>query len=170
MFRSHGPLTTRELTARGIDDDNTSTLVGQLAARGTFKVLGGGKRSRIYGLPDQTSADRKVEAGAPPSKKPAAAKAPRSSHRKRRAHPKKRAGGGSVAPRRKRAVKAPKKAFRPALASDGAILLLGASRGEFEIPRDQARSLVDLQRRLTAPEIADLVNFVTRLDNAEVGS
>lgn len=83
--------------------------------------------------------------------------------------------------RRKRVVKAPKgqrvkrspaarAAFRPALAADGAILFMGAAKGDFEIPRSEARSLVNLVRRLSGPELAVAVGFIERLDAAEVGA
>lgn len=170
LLKKHGPMTTRELRAHGLKDANASTLVGQLAARGALGIVGGGARSKIYGLPDQKIADRKVVDGVSVG----ADKARRSIHKRRRAkparHARKRAGGGSVAMRRKPALKRSKRPFRPALAADGAILLLGAKRGDFEIPREQARALVDINRRLTGDELADLVMFVTRLDNAEVGA
>jgi hypothetical protein len=60
--------------------------------------------------------------------------------------------------------------FRTALGSDGAILFLGAHRGDFEIAREQARSLVDLVRRLTGDELTSAVDFIERLDGAEVAA
>lgn len=177
IFRERGPLTSRELTAAGVKDANASTLLGQLAKRSKLGILGGGARSKIYGLPDQTLADRKEPKA--PETSPTPDRAPRS------IHPKKKARRGKVAKKKQRKTRvAPaaskaalkawetrrKRPFRPALAADGAILMLGAKRGDFEIPREQARGLVDLQRRLTPHEIADLVNFVTRLDRAEVAA
>jgi hypothetical protein len=87
--------------------------------------------------------------------------------------------------RRKRAVKAAKKAwkkrrtntrqaqpagvkFRPALTADGALLFLGAKGGELEIPLEQTRGLVRLVRGLTGPELAIAVGFIERLDGGKV--
>jgi hypothetical protein len=164
-LKKHGPMTTRELRAH-VDHPNMPTYCGQLADRGTLGRLGGGKRSTIYGLPDQ-KAPEKAEAAE-------VDKAPRAIHRKKK-QAKKRAGGGAVAMRRKPSLKGAKKArsngqFRPALASDGAILFIGAHRGEFEIPRAEARVVVSLVRRLTGDELVKAVDFIERLDGAEVGA
>lgn len=72
--------------------------------------------------------------------------------------------------RRKRVALRAHKTFRPALASDGAILLLGAKAGDFEITRDEARTVVSLARRLSSGELAVLTSFISRLDNAEVAA
>lgn len=161
-FKKHGPMTTRELRAH-VDHPNMPKYCSQLADRGTLGRLGGGKRSTIYGLPDQKAPEAKTD------------KPPRAIHRKKaRKHAKKRAGGGSVAMRRKRALNGSKKAvkatFRPALAADGAILFIGAHRGDFEIPRAEARVMVSLVRQLTGDELVKAVDFIERLDNAEVGA
>jgi hypothetical protein len=60
--------------------------------------------------------------------------------------------------------------FRTALGSDGAILFLGAKKGDFEIPRTEARSLVHLLRRLNEDELAAAADFIDRLDAAEVAA
>jgi hypothetical protein len=149
-------------------------MLNLIAVNGEFSKLGGTPKNTIFGLPDQKLSDRKLEAQAQPDAAPRSIRRAKK-HRKAAKHPRKSSGGGSAAMRRKRALKAWKtrrkgQTFRPALAADGAILLLGAKRGDFEIPREHARALVDINRRLTGAELTDLVMFVTRLDGAEIGA
>lgn len=157
-FKKHGPMTTAQLREHH-DHPHITTYCSQLAKRGVLGRLGGGKRTTIYGLPDQKAPETTTDAP------------PRSIHRSKAGkHAKKRAGGGSVAMRRKPDLKHPKKAFRPALAADGAILFLGAYRGDFEIRRAEARVVVDLVRRLSGDELAQAVDFIEQLDGAKVGA
>lgn len=154
-FKQHGPMTKRRLEElSGIKDAIDVLRHGELTQ--DFKRLGGKTSGTIWGVLGQ----QLPKDGNNP---------PRAIHRKKVAkHAKKRAGGGSVAVRRKPPVKRAKKAFRPALAADGAILFLGAHRGDFEIGGSDARVVVDLVRRLTGDELVQAVDFIERLDNAEV--
>jgi len=72
--------------------------------------------------------------------------------------------------RRKGPFKSPSKAFRPALASDGAILCIGAEYGELELDKAQTRVLLDVARKLTPKELASVVTFLELLDAGEVAA
>jgi hypothetical protein len=73
-------------------------------------------------------------------------------------------------PVRAKKVTARNLAFRPALAADGAILFMGAAKGDFEISGAEGRTVLDLVRRLTAAELGATATFLERLDRAEVGA
>jgi len=158
VLQKHGPMTSKELREHGMEDANASTLVGQLANRGALAKVGGGKRSTIYGLPGQKANDAKAEKSSPIAR------------RRRKAKNAAKRARGAVAVRRKRTVQRPRKTFRAALASDGSILLLGAKRGDLEIDRDAARAVVKLVRGVTSAELAAVVDFIERLDKAEVAA
>lgn len=169
----HGPMTSRELR-KHVDDDRVANHCFMLTQSGQLGVLGGGARSKIYGLPDQNLSARKEPLQADASvdidgvhkrttkaKKKAQKKA--GSKAAKKAWKTRRANAGRWRSR-------PAKSFRPALTADGAILFLGAKKGEFEIPRADTRALVDLVRKLTGPELAVAVGFIERLDRAEVAA
>jgi len=145
-YRTHGPMTTRQLR-KHVPGARISMLVAQLANSSQLGRLGGTKCNTIYGLPDQH---------APVS---APDKPPRSIHRKRR----QRAGGGTAMHKRrvKRMPKLAKPraatrkalpqsagAFRPAIAADGALLFIGAAKGDFELNRAEVRVLAEFLRRV----------------------
>lgn len=162
FFKKHGPMTARQVREL---DGGIADRLKQLADQAVLGRLGGKTSGVIYGLPDQKASDAKPRETSPD-------KPPRSIH-KRKGKRKQRI---KVAKRRaaRNALKSPVKpasrGFRPALAADGAILFLGAERGDFEIDRANARIVVDLVRRLTARELGATVQFVERLDAAEVGA
>jgi hypothetical protein len=167
-FEKHGPMTVPQLRAH-VDHPHMPTTLSQLAERGTLARLGGGKRSTIWGLPGQ-----KTPAAATPDALERGAELGRVKKPKQA----KRAGEGSVAMRRKRmkrtsrisaavakaagikaaktraenAARAAAVAFRPAIAADGALLLMGAQTAG-ELSRSEARVLIDFIRRLDKAEI-----------------
>lgn len=58
VLKEYGPLTTREMRKHGLKDATVSQHCLDLTKRKIIVVLGGGKRSKIYGLPGQKMADR----------------------------------------------------------------------------------------------------------------
>ena len=164
FFKKHGPMTVVQMREHSVKDAGLATLLGQAG----FARLGGGKRSTVWGLPGQALPKTDaLKRGAELGKKGQAKGAHRATRPAKRG---KRAGGGSVAMRRKSPVKRAAKAFRPALAADGAILCIGAEYGELELDKGQTRVLLDVARKLTPPELAAVVTFLERLDGAEVGA
>jgi len=135
------------------------------AARdGALVRLGGGAHSSIYGLPGQKLATR--DAGAvvtvPAKRKKTAKAAVKRSAPERKvqrntatsATPTRvaRPAGGHLriekAALRTTYAAAAASAFRAAIASDGAMLFLGAAAGAFELNRGETRALIDFVRTL----------------------
>ncbi len=159
LFKKHGPMTARQV--RDVDAV-VAVQLKRLCDNATLGKLGGKTSGVIYGLPDQSAADvKQVIKDAPPTR----------AIRKRKAQKRSKVSKKRAA---RRAFKAPVKAasrgFRPALAADGALLFMGAKNGDFEIDRAHCRIVVDLVRRLTGDELVAAVEFVERLDKAEVGA
>lgn len=121
-IRKHGPMTSAQLRDH-VKDQNATTICGQLARKGKLVKLGGGYRTTIYGVDGQ-----KPPAGAAQSRKQ-----------------KKRAEGGRATPMRKTTVNAG--TFRPAIASDGALLLMGAATPG-ELSPAETRVLAEFLRRV----------------------
>lgn len=151
-LKAHGaPMKLAALAkASGVDVKNVSPIVSVETKKGTFKKFKHG----VYGLPDQKLEESE---GAPQPGK----------------------GGGKrkgPAVRRKPARKAASKAaskrsrFQPAITADGTILLLGTTKGDFDITRAEAKVFVTIARLLNPLEVGALAAFITRLDAGKVGA
>jgi hypothetical protein len=193
-FKEHGPMTIGKLLAH-VEHQYVPDFVRQMAGRGVLAKLGGKTRGVIYGLPDQQAPavePEAPEAAAEPDRKK---RAPRHIHKKKRkkAAPKARKRRLKRTPRLGSAIAkaAARKAwktrranaerladkngakaakFRPALLADGALLFLGAERGEFEIGALAAKAIVDLVRALTPEELTAAAEFIARLDGGKVAA
>lgn len=74
VLKEHGPLTTREMREHGLKEGTLSQHCLDLTKRKVIVVLGGGTRSKIYGLPGQKMSDRKEVEDTPSVPKVAKAK------------------------------------------------------------------------------------------------
>ncbi len=168
---AHGPMDVRSLAKHVKDTNHLSTIVAQLARDGVLKKLGGGTRSTIYGTPSQKLDERKsgdaLERGAELGRNSAAPKAKRKAGKrgKRLARTSRIPAPATPSPAAKR-----KGGFRPAIAADGAIIFLGAKRGDFEVQPVDVRAVLNLSRRLTPTELTETLAFIERLDKAEVAA
>jgi hypothetical protein len=112
-----------------VDEEHVATTCSQLARKKQLVRLGGGEKRTIYGLPGQ--------------------KAPANHYKPVRGAKR----GGRPSMRKKRAVRpAPavereSGAFRPAIASDGALLLMGAATPG-ELSPSETRILAEFLRRV----------------------
>lgn len=157
-LEKHGPMTVPQLRAH-VDHPHVPTYLSQLAKRDALVRLGGGHKSTVWGLPGQKAPE--ASPGTPT--KPKAKRAGGGGAAMRRKRRVKRTSRISVAAARAAGIKAAKTraanaaraaagTFRPAIASDGALLLLGAATAG-ELNRGETRVLVDFIRRLDKAEI-----------------
>lgn len=159
-----GPMTSVQMSEH-VDAKWLSTIAHQLAKGGELKILGGGKRSSIYGLPGQ-----KAETAEHPAK-PKRAKKRSAPVRKVQRKTARKVQKTVTVSRRSLAREAPvlrtpradlripyadaaASAFRTAIASDGAMIFLGATGGPFELTRPESRALIDFVRTLDRAGLA----------------
>ena len=160
-YKKHGPMTTRQLR-KYVDVSWVSVACGQAATQGALVRLGGGARSTIYGLPGQKlPTGREPAAPAKPKKaRKAAAKKRSAPVRKVQRKTAKKVQKTVLPPRQPagrhlrtehadlRPQRADAGAFRTAIASDGAMIFLGAAAGAFELNRVESRALIEFVRTL----------------------
>lgn len=167
-FEKHGPMKIKQLRAHVALDN-----LGYLLARGCearpqlFARLAGKTSGTIWGLPTQ-------EAPKPDALERGAELGRRSDKPPRHLHARKAKKG------RKRRVKrtsqipvngaAKRRLFQVALCNDGALIFLNARAGDLDLTRDECRGLVKAARHLEATELGDVLDFVRRLDKAEVAA
>lgn len=152
IYAKHGPMNVTQLR-KHVDVAWVAVACAKAARDGALVRLGGGPKSSIYGLPGQTLP--KGEAGAVPAKdKKPSAKAPKVQRKTARKAPKPESAAHrlDLANPSLRTACADAQAgdFRAAIASDGAMLFLGASCGAFELSRAETRALVAFVRELDA--------------------
>ena len=146
--RKFGPMTVKQVR-KHVNLALLSTFCSQLAKRGELKILGGGERTSIYGLPGQKLQTTEVDA-APVRKMQR--KTPTSPKRPRAAREAPKLRMKNAALRKPYADAA--STFRAALASDGAMIFLGAAAGAFELNRGETRAMIDFVRTLDRGEAA----------------
>jgi hypothetical protein len=158
-FEQHGPMTSRELASSA--SSAARAAASSTACRRRRSPIA---RSPPRRAPESAAAPKKAKKRAVSSPRKAGSKAAKKAWKTRRAN-KKRQPKTSVNGATK---KLPP--FRTALAADGAILFMGAKKGDFEIPRTEARAWSNLVRRLNEDELAAAVDFIDRLDAAQVAA
>lgn len=173
-FKKHGPMTVKQ-ARKYADVSWIGVCCPQLARKGKLVRLGGGPKSSIYGLPGQkppkgdagavatvdTAAKpkraykrrapvRKVQKTVLSAKRPRVArKAPKL--RKVRADLRAPRAGRLLVKRETDFAATPGAgAFRAAIASDGAMIFLGAAAGQFELTRAESRAVIEFVRTLDA--------------------
>lgn len=157
-FAKHGAMGAAELSKHvKVNSLGYHLAAGASATPPRFARLSGRTSGTIWGLPGQE---------VPPSPHAGVEKGDQPNRTQRGRRLKKT----SRIPSRTVEAKKPRSAFRPALASDGAILFMGAKGGDFEIARKEVRAVLDLVRRLTPAELGATATFLERLDKAEVGA
>lgn len=172
---AHGPMTAQELR-KHVDVEGLSGICSGLWKRGIIRKLGGGARSSIYGLPSQKLEERKVgdalERGAELGRKKRKGRAKKAAPARAKHARKRRLKRTSRIPAPATPSPAARKkgGFRPAIAGDGALLFMGAARGDFELERAQARGFVEILRRLTPAELDLTADFLKTLDGAELAA
>lgn len=178
-FEKHGPMTVKE-ARKHADVAWIGVTCAQFARKGKLVRLGGGPKSSIYGLPGQKlpKGESAAAATAPARRK----KATKVKHKKRSAPVRKVQRKTAPSARRPRVLIKPEKdfratppagghlrighadlgkqyadgpaGFRTAIASDGAMLFLGAAAGPFELTRPESRALIEFVRTLDAGMLA----------------
>ncbi len=160
-YKKHGPMTTRQLRAH-VDVAWGSVACSQLAKAHKLIRLGGGAHSSIYGLPGQKLPKGDGAAVAEPKKAPKAKPKKRSAPvrkvQRKTAKKAQKTVSAAVpaarpAERHLRMAYADAGAFRTAIASDGAMIFLGAKAGAFELDRGETRAVIEFVRTLDRGEV-----------------
>lgn len=164
-YKKHGPMTTRQLSEH-VDAAWVSITCSQLAKQGKLVRLGGGAHSTIYGLPGQKLPKGDAVATAPAKpKKAAKVAAKKRSKTKRKVQRNTATSAARPAGPHLRIRNAELRlgnagagkqfsTFRTAIASDGAMIFLGAAAGPFELTRPESRALIEFVRTLDAGKLA----------------
>ncbi len=161
-FKEHGPMTAGQLR-KHVDVAWVAVACAKAARDGALVRLGGSAHRSIYGLPGQKlpkgDAGAVTAAPAKPKKASKAAAKKRSAPvrevQRKTARKVQKPVSASVREAAKEAKRFPSpgdevRSFRAAIASDGAMIFLGAAAGVFELNRVEARRLVEFVRTLDA--------------------
>jgi hypothetical protein len=170
-FEKHGPMTTGQLR-KHVDVAWVAVACAKAARDGALVRLGGGAHSSIYGLPGQKLPKGETAAAASAPAKPRKAgkaaagkrsapvrKVQRKTARKAQktvSRPPARPAGSRLR-MENAALRAPcadAASFRTAIASDGAMIFLGAAAGPFELTRPESRALIEFVRTLDGAKLA----------------
>ena len=168
QFEKLGPMKARTL-AQLVAFDVTPVLK-EGEKLGEFKRLSGKTSGTLWGLPgDKRPAADARERGAANGRKKAKTKAKKPAKRAgskaaKKAWRTRRANGDKAraAPRHN--------PFEAALTSTGQLIFLNAKRGSLELTKDELRGFVKALRHLNEDEMCTVLDFITRLDGAEVGA